>query len=244
MNTPPRAQNNRAALSTVYTWMSRSFQYLSSFVYSSSVAVENHDGSLDSYRNKFFDRFGDSFEEQFMVLASSAGLSPTLNSSSNGSEAEYSMHGVYVPGHIEDWTTFTASLPDSAYPRYKMVLPKKTKVLALDLDETLVHSTCKSSSDCDYFVEVLIDRSSCLYYVFKRPFVDRFLDTASAWYHLVIYTASLREYAEPVVNWLDRGRGLFKKRLFRTVWALPATDVVGLLGTDGALCKESCLGGS
>ena len=38
----------------------------------------------------------------------------------------------------------------------------------------------------------------------------------STWYHLVIYTASLKEYADPVINWLDQGRGLFKKRLFRT----------------------------
>lgn len=131
-------------------------------------------------------------------------------------EHEHSIHGVFVPPHIEDWTAFAASLPDVAYPRYRMVLPKKTKILALDLDETLVHSTSRSSGDCDYFVEVLVDRCSCLYYVFKRPFVDQFLETVSNWYHLVIYTASLREYAEPVVNWLDRGRGLFKKRLYRT----------------------------
>jgi len=32
---------------------------------------------------------------------------------------------------------------------------------------------------------------------------------------LVIYTASLKEYADPVVNWLDRGQKLFRKRLFR-----------------------------
>lgn len=38
----------------------------------------------------------------------------------------------------------------------------------------------------------------------------------SNWYQLAIYTASLREYADPVVNMLDRGRRLFPKRLFRT----------------------------
>lgn len=31
-----------------------------------------------------------------------------------------------------------------------------------------------------------------------------------------MYTASLREYADPVVNMLDRGRRMFQKRLFRT----------------------------
>lgn len=151
----------------------------------------------------------DSFEEQHQLMLTSMG--------STEPPPEYSMHGIYVPTNIDDWTTFVASLPDPAFPRYRMVLPKKTKILALDLDETLVHSTSKSSGDCDYFVEVLVERSSCLYYVFKRPFVDQFLQTVGNWYHLVIYTASLKEYAEPVVNWLDSGRGLFKKKLFRTV---------------------------
>lgn len=90
---------------------------------------------------------------------------------------EYSLQGIFVPTNVEDWSAFAASLPDNAFPRYKMILPKKSKILALDLDETLVHSTSRSSSDCDFFIEVLVDRSSCLYYVFKRPFVDQFLET-------------------------------------------------------------------
>lgn len=37
----------------------------------------------------------------------------------------------------------------------------------------------------------------------------------SNWYNLVIYTASLREYADPVIDLIDDGRRYFKKRLFR-----------------------------
>lgn len=212
--------------SSLYSWISWPIGYVTSLFTGESVSNdgENRKGSSTEAlisKGPLFERsarFSDIFEEQFMLLASSAGLGPITSLCIETSPpADYSMHGVWTPPSIEDWATFAAALPDTAYPRYKMVLPKKSKVLALDLDETLVHSTSKSSSDCDYFVEVLVDRSSCLYYVFKRPFVDRFLDQVSNWYHLVIYTASLKEYAEPVVNWLDRGRGLFKKRLFRTV---------------------------
>jgi CTD nuclear envelope phosphatase 1 len=32
---------------------------------------------------------------------------------------------------------------------------------------------------------------------------------------LVIYTASMPEYADPVIDWLDAGRGFFAKRLYR-----------------------------
>lgn len=125
-------------------------------------------------RFKATERFSDSFEEQLLMLSSSSGFTAALGDTT---PPEYSLHGIYVPTSTEDWPTFAAALPDISFPRYKMVLPKKTKVLALDLDETLVHSTSKSSRDCDFFVEVLVDRSSCLYYVFKRPFVDQFLET-------------------------------------------------------------------
>jgi len=99
-----------------------------------------------------------------------------FNENSSGSTKSYSLLNVTVPFEDES-PAFLASLPDTSFPRFRVVLPKRSKILVLDLDETLVHSTSKSSKDCDYMVEVLIDRSSCLYYVFKRPFVDYFLET-------------------------------------------------------------------
>ena len=39
----------------------------------------------------------------------------------------------------------------------------------------------------------------------------------SAWYTLVIFTASMQEYADPVIDWLDAGRGIIGKRFFREV---------------------------
>ncbi|KAJ7468518.1 NIF-domain-containing protein [Mycena latifolia] len=53
-----------------------------------------------------------------------------------------------------------------------------------------------------------------LYHAYKRPFVDFFLRTASGWYALAIFTASMQEYADPD-DWLDAGRGILAHRLFR-----------------------------
>lgn len=42
----------------------------------------------------------------------------------------------------------------------------------------------------------------------------------SSWYTVVIFTASLPEYAEPVIDWLDGGDGrggMVAARLFRAV---------------------------
>jgi CTD nuclear envelope phosphatase 1 len=53
-----------------------------------------------------------------------------------------------------------------------------------------------------------------MYYVTKRPFCDVFLKTISKWYKIVVFTASIPEYADPVLDWLDPNR-LISKRYFR-----------------------------
>lgn len=128
---------------------------------------------------------------------------------------KHSLLSVPIPVEEEAFPAFLGTLPDTVFPRYKLVLPKTRKILVLDLDETLVHSTSACVEECDYLVEVLVEHMSCLYYVHKRPFVEHFLDVVSNWFQLVIYTASLREYADPVVNMLDKGHRVFQKRLFR-----------------------------
>lgn len=91
-----------------------------------------------------------------------------------------------------------------------------------------------------HMVEVVLNGRSTLYTVYKRPFVDYFLrkvrqscrarivsvsetyikcpsPQVSGWYTLVVFTASMQEYADPVIDWLDGGRGILSKRLFREV---------------------------
>ncbi|KAF7301646.1 FCP1-like proteiny domain-containing protein [Mycena indigotica] len=102
------------------------------------------------------------------------------------------------------------------------------KTLVLDLDETLIHSTSRPlpSTRSGFFglggnkssgrmVEVVLGGHTTLYHVYKRPFADFFLRTVSGWYTLVIFTASMQEYADPIIDWLDAGRGILAHRLFR-----------------------------
>ncbi|KAM9977428.1 hypothetical protein ACTFIR_011295 [Dictyostelium discoideum] len=90
--------------------------------------------------------------------------------------------------------------------------PKKT--LILDLDETLVHSTLKPVTHNQITVKVLIEDMDCTFYVIKRPHVDYFLEKVSQWYDIVIFTASMQQYADPLLDQLDTHK-VFKKRLFR-----------------------------
>ncbi|AET41101.1 Nem1-Spo7 phosphatase catalytic subunit NEM1 Ecym_7257 [Eremothecium cymbalariae DBVPG len=99
----------------------------------------------------------------------------------------------------------------------------RKKVLVLDLDETLIHSMSRSTSSSNtsqgHMVEVTFSVSgvSSLYYVHKRPYCDLFLSRVCKWYDLVIFTASMREYADPVIDWLESGiSARFTKRKYRS----------------------------
>jgi len=88
------------------------------------------------------------------------------------------------------------------------------KTLVLDLDETLVHSSFKPIPDPDFIVPVEIEDVVHKVYVLKRPHVDEFLRAVGPLYEIVIFTASLGKYADPVLDLLDTTR-VVDVRLFR-----------------------------
>jgi CTD nuclear envelope phosphatase 1 len=118
------------------------------------------------------------------------------------------------------------------------------KTLILDLDETLIHSMAKGGRmSTGHMVEVKLStlvgvgggptlgpQHPILYYVHKRPHCDDFLRRVSTpiikvhgtdsiqickWYNLVIFTASVQEYADPVIDWLEQERKFFSGRYYR-----------------------------
>ncbi|RPD57610.1 NIF-domain-containing protein [Lentinus tigrinus ALCF2SS1-7] len=88
------------------------------------------------------------------------------------------------------------------------------KCLVLDLDETLVHSSLKAVPSPDYIVPVEIESYWHNFYVLKRPGVDEFLRRMGEIYEVVVFTASLSKYADPVLDRLDPYRSV-AHRLFR-----------------------------
>ncbi|KZT66354.1 NIF-domain-containing protein [Daedalea quercina L-15889] len=88
------------------------------------------------------------------------------------------------------------------------------KCLVLDLDETLVHSSLKPVPSPDYIVPVEIESFWHNFYVLKRPGVDGFLKRMGEIYEVVVFTASLSKYADPVLDRLDPDHSV-AHRLFR-----------------------------
>lgn len=80
------------------------------------------------------------------------------------------------------------------------------KCLVLDLDETLVHSSFHVPEAHDLVVTLnLPDGSHQNIYVAKRPGVDEFLARMIEEFEVVIFTASLAHYADPVIDFLTVG---------------------------------------
>lgn len=90
----------------------------------------------------------------------------------------------------------------------------RKRCLVLDLDETLVHSSFKPIPDADFRIEIELEGTIHRVYVRKRPFVDEFLKDVGKKWEVVIFTASLAKYADPLLDILDRDR-VVSSRLFR-----------------------------
>ena len=97
-------------------------------------------------------------------------------------------------------------------PQSKEDVGKKT--LILDLDETLVHSSFRPVPSPDFVIPVEIDGRIVDVYVIKRPYVDEFLKAVGPRFEVVVFTASLGKYADPLLDLLDIHK-VIKWRLFR-----------------------------
>ena len=90
----------------------------------------------------------------------------------------------------------------------------------LDLDETLVHSSFKPVSEPDFTFTINISNipnqvMNQKVYACKRPYCDQFLEAVAPHYEIVMFTASLSRYAEPLFKKLDPKQRLFDSCLYR-----------------------------
>lgn len=119
-------------------------------------------------------------------------------------QVQYGHSRPYIPNNID--INFVDASRENIVLGPQKENDKGKKTLVLDLDETLVHSSFQPVSQCDLILPVEIEDQTCYVYVLKRPGVDQFLRKMSQLYELVIYTASLSKYADPLLDWLDPKR--------------------------------------
>ena len=101
-------------------------------------------------------------------------------------------------------------------PRNIIKYQIKKKTLILDLDETLVHSSMRPFQKCaDITLPLFFNGRNIFIYVLKRPYLEQFLQEMSLIYDIIIFTASLPEYAEPLLDIIDKNK-VIKYRLNRS----------------------------
>lgn len=96
------------------------------------------------------------------------------------------------------------------------------KLLVLDMDETLLHSTSDEIEDPDLLLKQYcpLSKSYYLVYVKLRPFLSVFLRFISQYYEIAIFTAGAKEvgrsdeYAEPLIEIFDTER-LISQKFYR-----------------------------
>ena len=98
------------------------------------------------------------------------------------------------------------------------LLPKSSsdkKTLVLDLDETLVHSQFQPFDvPSDIILKIELENELHDIHVMVRPGVSEFLKTMGKIYEIVIFTASVSKYADPLLDIIDKEKNC-KFRLFR-----------------------------
>ncbi|KAG9231893.1 plasma membrane phosphatase required for sodium stress response [Amylocarpus encephaloides] len=116
--------------------------------------------------------------------------------------------------------TSDGSAPDATEQKQPWLLPpiaprfQGKKCLVLDLDETLVHSSFKILHQADFTIPVEIEGQYHNVYVIKRPGVDQFMKRVGELYEVVVFTASVSKYGDPLLDQLDI-HNVVHHRLFR-----------------------------
>ncbi|KAI9883458.1 MAG: hypothetical protein M1823_004770 [Watsoniomyces obsoletus] len=167
--------------------------------------------------------------EEDVVMASREDLpkEPPPEAEEEEEESVIQQHGLPGPPPLANRMAVTSTndrgvLPDAPegaeVPRW-LLPPKEArfrdrKCLVLDLDETLVHSSFKVLSQADFTIPVDIEGHIHNVYVIKRPGVDEFMKRVGAMYEVVIFTASVSKYGDPLLDQLDI-HNVVHHRLFR-----------------------------
>jgi RNA polymerase II subunit A small phosphatase-like protein len=101
---------------------------------------------------------------------------------------------------------------------------KKEKALAIDLDESIIHSSFEPFENPDYILPIKLNmtnnilnddsKNDSYVYINIRPGFSDFLNSLSNYYEIYIFTAASADYAEPIINLIDPDK-IIKKSFFR-----------------------------
>jgi Dullard-like phosphatase family protein len=131
----------------------------------------------------------------------------------------------YVSNAIRSLTPLMEINYTQALEEYMVNLPdpltlpgtnQEKKTLILDLDETLIHADFDNNFDQhDHIVTFIHNEEEVQVPIILRPGLFKFLESISENFEVFIFTASKKEYADAILNYLDPENKFFKQRFYR-----------------------------
>eukprot|EP00768_Dysnectes_brevis_P006111 gnl/Dysnectes_brevis/4694_a6428_816.p1 GENE.gnl/Dysnectes_brevis/4694_a6428_816~~gnl/Dysnectes_brevis/4694_a6428_816.p1 ORF type:complete len:343 (+),score=25.74 gnl/Dysnectes_brevis/4694_a6428_816:146-1174(+) len=123
-------------------------------------------------------------------------------------------------------------------PPLEALLPPKASVdlnkrlLVLDLDETLIHTSSRRIPNPDFVLSIqgMTRSRDQKLYVLQRPGLDQFLKHVGQRFEVSLFTFGREEYANAVVDFFDRDR-IIRHRLYRS-------SCTRMPGTSGGIVKD------
>ncbi len=107
-------------------------------------------------------------------------------------------------------------------------ISNKPYTLVLDLDETLIHF--KSNPNNESSGKIMI-----------RPYLYEFLRAIKEDYELIIFTAATQDYADPIINAIEKDEKFFEHRLYRIHTTIVDNDFVKDLSKLGRNLKRTII---
>ena len=125
-----------------------------------------------------------------------------------------------------------AMSPQPAYPRTPSelrlastpVFSKKT--IVLDLDETLIHASPLLINPEQLITRIQKDGSTICIRLNIRPYAEDFLRILSSIADVVVFTASMKQYADPILDLLDPFHKYLKARYYRESCTLSSNGYI------------------
>jgi Dullard-like phosphatase family protein len=89
------------------------------------------------------------------------------------------------------------------------------KTLILDMDETLIAAQFSGKETKDFVETFNFMFSETTIRVRVRPYCTEMLEKLSQFYEIIVWTAGVKDYADPILDYIDPEKKFFKMRLFR-----------------------------
>ncbi|KAH0570559.1 Nuclear LIM interactor-interacting factor [Spironucleus salmonicida] len=126
----------------------------------------------------------------------------------------YNKHHINLINNKDQEEITSNDLP-SGYSYFLPLIKPRKKLLCLDLDETLIRSIQNyQNGDEDFSITVVVQEKTVSFAIIKRPHLHEFLTNLAHFYDLCIYTYSIQQYADQIIDVIDPLK-LIKFRLYR-----------------------------